>query len=48
MLGEVAAMPGGKGIMLTFNDFLLGMEKFGQRIPPLMRCHADGILPTAL
>jgi pyrimidine oxygenase len=23
--------------MLTFDDFLIGMEQFGQRIQPLMR-----------
>jgi pyrimidine oxygenase len=30
-----------KGIMLTFDDFLLGMDAFGQRIQPLMRCRSD-------
>jgi pyrimidine oxygenase len=38
MLDEVATMPGVKGIMLTFDDFLSGMDAFGQRIQPLMRC----------
>jgi pyrimidine oxygenase len=38
MLDEAAEMPGVKGIMLTFDDFLLGMEVFGSRIQPLMRC----------
>jgi pyrimidine oxygenase len=38
MLDEVAAMPGVKGIMLTFDDFLAGMDAFGQRIQPLMNC----------
>jgi pyrimidine oxygenase len=38
MLDEVAEMPGVKGIMLTFDDFLLGMDAFGVRIQPLMRC----------
>ena len=41
MLDEVAAMPGVKGIMLTFDDFLLGIDAFGARIQPLMRCRAD-------
>jgi len=36
MLDEVATVPGTKGIMLTFDDFLIGMEQFGQRIQPLM------------
>ena len=26
--------------MLTFDDFLLGMENFGTRIQPLMRCRS--------
>ncbi len=41
MLDEVAALPGVKGIMLTFDDFLLGMDAFGTRIQPLMRCRAE-------
>ena len=27
-----------KGVMLTFDDFVIGMEQFGTRILPLMRC----------
>ena len=38
MLDEAATMPGVKGIMLTFDDFLVGMDAYGQRIQPLMRC----------
>ena len=38
MLDEAAAMPGVKGIMLTFDDFIAGMDNYGQRIQPLMRC----------
>src|SRR3954454_19878116 len=38
MLDEAATMPGVKGIMLTFDDFLVGMEAYGTRIQPLMRC----------
>ncbi|MGE0418027.1 MAG: pyrimidine utilization protein A [Acetobacteraceae bacterium] len=38
MLDEAATMPGLKGLMLTFDDFLVGMEMFGTRIQPLMRC----------
>ena len=41
MLDEVAALPGVKGIMLTFDDFLLGLDAFGTRIQPLMRCRAE-------
>jgi pyrimidine oxygenase len=36
MLDEAACLPGTKGLMLTFDDFLTGMEQFGQRIQPLM------------
>jgi pyrimidine oxygenase len=37
MLDEAAGLPGTKGLMLTFDDFLVGMEQFGQRIQPLMK-----------
>jgi pyrimidine oxygenase len=40
MLDEIAEMPGTKGIMLTFDDFLIGMDKFGERIQPLMKCRS--------
>jgi pyrimidine oxygenase len=36
MLDEVATVPGAKGVMLTFDDFLIGLDAFGQRIQPLM------------
>ena len=29
--------PGVRGVMLTFDDFVIGMEQFGTRILPLMR-----------
>jgi len=37
MLDEIATVPGIKGIMLTFDDFITGMEQFGQHIQPRMR-----------
>jgi len=37
MLDEVAVLPGTKGIMLVFDDFLLGLDKFGEKIQPLMK-----------
>ncbi|PZW48420.1 pyrimidine oxygenase [Humitalea rosea] len=40
MLDEVAAMPGVKGIMLTFDDFLLGLDAFAEHIQPLMECRS--------
>ena len=38
LLDEAATMPGVKGLMLTFDDFLQGMDEFGTRIQPLMQC----------
>jgi pyrimidine oxygenase len=40
-LDEAASIPGTKGIMLTFDDFLIGLDQFGQKIQPLMKCRAD-------
>ncbi len=37
MLDELAAVPGVQGAMLTFDDFVVGMEQFGTRIQPLMQ-----------
>lgn len=37
MLDQIAAMPGVGGVMLTFDDFLIGVEQFGHRIMPLMK-----------
>lgn len=38
MLDELSAVPGVRGVMMTFDDFVIGMEQFGTRIMPLMRC----------
>jgi pyrimidine oxygenase len=38
MLDELAAVPGVKGAMLTFDDFVGGIERFGTRVLPLMQC----------
>jgi pyrimidine oxygenase len=38
MLDEMATVPGVQGVMMTFDDFVIGMEQFGTRILPLMRC----------
>jgi pyrimidine oxygenase len=32
MLDEAAAVPGTKGMLLTFDDFIIGTEQFGYRI----------------
>ena len=45
MLDELAAVPGVEGVMLTFDDFVIGMEQFGTSIQPLMRSRAK--LPAA-
>jgi pyrimidine oxygenase len=36
MLDEVAAVPGTGGVLLTFDDFVEGVDNFGTRIQPLM------------
>jgi pyrimidine oxygenase len=36
-MDDLAAIPGLAGVMLTFDDFLIGMEQFGTRIMPLMK-----------
>jgi pyrimidine oxygenase len=38
MLDEAANVAGTKGIMLVFDDFIVGMDAFGTRIQPLMAC----------
>jgi pyrimidine oxygenase len=45
MLDEMEGMPGCKGIMLTFDDFLIGLDQFGERIQPLMMSRAG--VPTS-
>jgi pyrimidine oxygenase len=47
MLDEVAGVPGTKGIMLVFDDFLIGMEQFGQRIQPLMASRSAKVAKAA-
>ena len=41
LLDRLAAVPGVQGAMMTFDDFVAGMENFGTRIQPLMTCRAD-------
>jgi pyrimidine oxygenase len=36
LLDELATVEGVAGVMLTFDDFIVGMENFGQRVQPLM------------
>jgi pyrimidine oxygenase len=37
MLDEMAEVPNTGGVLLTFDDFVEGVEKFGTRIQPLMK-----------
>jgi pyrimidine oxygenase len=46
MLDEMATMPGGRGVMLAFDDFVVGIEQFGTRILPLMKC-GNGVRQAA-
>jgi pyrimidine oxygenase len=46
LLDEVATVPGAEGVLLTFDDFLVGIEAFGEKIQPLMHSRAH-LSPTA-
>ena len=46
MLDEVSDVPGVRGVMMTFDDYLIGMEQFGTRIMPLLRCR-EALLEAA-
>ncbi len=37
LLDQVATVPGCEGVLLTFDDFIQGVEDFGARIQPLMQ-----------
>jgi pyrimidine oxygenase len=47
MLDEVAAMPGVKGIMLCFDDFIKGLDDFETKIQALMKCRQERPLAAA-
>jgi len=47
MLDELAEVPGVRGVMMTFDDFVIGMEQFGQRIQPLMKSRAAKLKQVA-
>ncbi len=38
MLDEVSQVPGTGGVLLTFDDFVEGVTKFGEHVQPLMAC----------
>lgn len=44
MLDQISEIKGTEGILLTFDDFLQGVEDFGQRIQPLMKCR-ESVVP---
>ena len=44
MLDAAATVPGTKGLMLTFDDFVIGMEQIGQYIQPLMKSRSRALL----
>jgi pyrimidine oxygenase len=41
MLDEAGTVAGTKGILLVFDDFLKGLDKFGEFIQPLMKSRAQ-------
>jgi pyrimidine oxygenase len=41
LLDECAGIPGLQGVMLTFDEFVSGVENFGTRIQPLMKSRAN-------
>jgi pyrimidine oxygenase len=43
MLDEAASVPGTRGIMLTFDDFVDGIENFGAKIMPLLMCRISQV-----
>jgi pyrimidine oxygenase len=46
MLDEAASIAGTKGIMLTFDDFLIGLDDFGTKVQPLMACRKNVVVPA--
>ncbi|MET0372152.1 MAG: pyrimidine utilization protein A [Sphingobium sp.] len=42
MLDEMATVPNTGGVLLTFDDFIQGVEDFGTKIQPLMQCRKQG------
>jgi pyrimidine oxygenase len=42
MLDEMAEVPNTGGVLLTFDDFIVGVDAFGAHIQPLMKSRAGG------
>jgi pyrimidine oxygenase len=47
LLDEMGEIEGLAGVMLTFDDFVIGVEQFGQRIQPLMKSRAKLLAKAA-
>jgi pyrimidine oxygenase len=47
LLDEIAEIEGIDGIMMTFDDFVVGMRGFGERIQPLMKSRAHVVARLA-
>ena len=47
LMDEISEVKGAAGVMLTFDDFVVGLDQFGQHIQPLMktRAHVQAALP---
>jgi pyrimidine oxygenase len=43
MLDDAGTIEGTKGIMMVFDDFLVGLEKFGTKIQPLMKSRSSKV-----
>jgi len=44
LLDEAGSVPGTKGIMLTFDDFIEGLKVFGERVQPLMQTRTNAVV----
>jgi Coenzyme F420-dependent N5,N10-methylene tetrahydromethanopterin reductase and related flavin-dependent oxidoreductases len=47
MLDEIGEIKGTEGVLLTFDDFIQGVEDFGQKIQPLMKCRDHIVIEDA-
>ena len=47
MLDEIGEIKGTEGLLLTFDDFVQGVEDFGQKIQPLMQCRQNVVMDLA-
>lgn len=46
-IDALAAVPGTVGIMLTFDDFIEGIERFGSEVMPLLECRSTEMLASS-